>query len=101
MVDCLVIRAPGALANRDEAMSLLQEWMEAESLDYYRITTKGLNDTTGKSKLIFYDVSVQRGKYWNSEQNSKAFDFGAIPSPTREWNASIVQLQALADQIDA
>ena len=101
MVDCLVIRAPGALANQDEAMSLLQEWMEAESLDYYRITTKGLNDTTSKSKLIFYDVSVQRGKYWNSEQNGNAFDFGAVLLPTREWDASIVQLQALADQIGA
>jgi len=101
IVDCLVIRAPGALANRDEAMSLLQEWMEAESLDYYRITTMGLNDTTIKSKLIFYDISAQRGKYWISEQNGKAFDFGAVLLPTREWDASIVQLQALAAQIDA
>ena len=101
MVDCLVIRAPGALANRDEAMSLLQEWMEAESLDYYRITTKGLNDTTSKSKLIFYDVSAQRGKYWNSEQNGKAFDFEAVLLPIRKWDASIVQLQALEDQIGA
>ena len=63
--------------------------------------TKGLNDTTSKSKLIFYDVSVQRGKYWNSEQNGKAFDFGAVLLPTREWDASIVQLQALVDQIGA
>jgi len=98
-VDCLVIRAPGALVDQDEAMSLLKEWMEAESLDYYRITTKGLNDTTGKSKLIFYDVVTQRGKYWNSEQKGRAFDFEAVLLPTREWDARIVQLQAFADQI--
>jgi hypothetical protein len=43
----------------------------------------------------------QRGKYWNKDQGGKGLDFETIDLPTREWDGSIVQLQALAAQIEA
>jgi hypothetical protein len=100
MVDCLVIRAPGALADRDEAMSLLQEWMESETLDYYRITTTGRYGDGSKTRLIFYDVPERRGKYWNKVQGGRGFDFEIVPLPIRAWDESLHQLEVLADQID-
>lgn len=100
LVDCLVVQAPGALADRDEAISLLQEWMESETLDYYRITTTGRNDDGSKTRLIFYDVTERRGKYWNKVQGGKGFDFEIVPLPKRAWDESLHQLEVLAKQID-
>jgi hypothetical protein len=100
MVDCLVVQAPNALADRDEAMTLLQEWMESEALDYYRITTTGRNGDGSKTRLIFYDVPEQRGKYWNKVQGGKGFDFEIVPLTIKEWDAILHQLVVLADQID-
>jgi hypothetical protein len=99
MVDCLVVQAPGALADRDEAMSLLQEWMESETLDYYRITTTGSNGDGSKTRLIFYDVPERSGKYWNKAQGGRGFDFEIVPLYERAWDASLHQLEVLADQI--
>lgn len=52
-VDCLVVYAAGAPTDRDGAIALLQEWMEAERLDYYRITITGHNDPADKTHLIY------------------------------------------------
>ncbi len=100
IADCLIIRSPNALADYNEAMAVLQEWTEAESLDYYRIMTAGHNDDMSKNRLIFYDVSRQKGKYWNKEQGGNGIDFEAVPLQKKEWDENLRQLRELADVVD-
>lgn len=98
-VDSLVIRAPNALADEAAAIALLQEWMEAEQLDYYRITTTGDNVHTGTTHLIYYDVAEQKGKYWVKEKGGRGQDLRAITSPKREWDTGLDHLHSLAAQL--
>ena len=100
MVDCLIIRSPNALTDYNEAMAILQVWIEAETLDYYRITTAGLKDDASKTRLIFYDVLKQKGKYWNKAQGGKGRDFETVSLPRREWDDSLRQLRESADVVD-
>ncbi|HEY4034990.1 MAG TPA: hypothetical protein VGL94_13605 [Ktedonobacteraceae bacterium] len=97
-VDCLVVHAPEALSDQETAIALLQEWMEAEEIDYYRITTTSHNDPKGKTRLIFYDVLEQKGRYWVQDQGGKGHELGALMPPTREWDLTLAQLQILAAQ---
>lgn len=100
-VDCLVVHALEALTNQEAAVVLLQEWMEAEEIDYYRITTTGRNDPKGKTRLIYYDVLEQKGRYWVQEQGGKGHELGAMTLLTREWDPVLAQLRTLAIQFDA
>lgn len=100
LVDCLVIDAPEALNDHESAVALLQEWMEAEKIDYYRIKTTGRHDPKGKTRLIFYDELEQKGKYWVEEQGGKGYELRAITTPAREWDLTLAQLQTLAAQLD-
>lgn len=100
MVNCFIIRSPNALTDYNEAMAMLQEWMEAETLDYYRMMTAGHNDDMSKNRLIFYDVSRQKGTYWNRVSGSKKVDFETVPLPKREWDESLRQLRAFVDVVD-
>jgi hypothetical protein len=95
-VDCLVIRAPNALADQTSAIELLQEWMVAEQLDYYRITTTGDNVHIGTTRLIYYDVAEQKGKYWVKEKGGRGHNLRAITLPKREWDTALDRLHALA-----
>ncbi len=97
-VDCLVIRAPNALVDQASAVALLQAWMEAEPLDYFRIITTGGNGHTDAARLIYYDVAEQYGKYWVKEQGGKGQDLRAITLPKREWDTALDQLHTLAAQ---
>jgi len=92
-----MIDAPDALNDQEAAIALLQEWMEAERIDYYRIQTTGRNDPTGKTRLIFYDALEQKGKY--RDQDNKVYELGAMTLPDREWNLPLTQLQMLATQL--
>jgi hypothetical protein len=96
-VDCLVIRAPDALPDQESAVALLQEWMEAEEMDYYRITITDAND---KTHLIFYDVLEQKGKYWVQDLGGRGQALGVLTRPTRAWDSVLAQLQTLATQLD-
>jgi hypothetical protein len=98
-VDCLVMHAPEALSDQEAAVALLQQWMEAEELDYYRITTTGSNDPKGKTRLIYYDVLEQKGRYWVQERGGRGQELGAMTLPTREWDPALAQLQELAAQL--
>ncbi len=100
-VDCLVVLAPEALSDQEAAVALLQEWMEAEEIDYYRIIPTGRNDPKGKTRLIFYDVLEQKGRYWVQDQGGKGHELGAMTLPTREWDLTLSQLRTLATQLDA
>jgi hypothetical protein len=98
-VDCLVIRAPNAFVDQESAVALLQAWMEAEQLDYYRITTTGDTGHIGTTCLIYYDVVEQKGKYWVKEQGGKGQDLRAITLPKREWDTALDHLHTLAAQL--
>ena len=94
-----MIRAPNALVDEAAAIALLQEWMEAEQLDYYRITTTGDNVHTGTTHLIYYDMAEQKGKYWVKEKGGRGQDLRAITSPKREWDTGLDHLHSLAAQL--
>lgn len=100
-VDCLVVHAPEPLTNQEAAVALLQEWMEAEELDYYRITTTGRNDPKGKTRLIYYDVLEQKGRYWVQEQGGKGHELGTVILPLKEWDPALVLLRSLAAELEA
>ena len=100
-VDSLVIRAPNALADQAAAIALLQEWMDAEQLDYYRILTIGDNSHIGTTSLIYYDVTEQRGKYWVKELGGKGQDLRAITLPMREWDTTVENLHTPAAQLNS
>lgn len=95
-VDCLMIQVPYALVDQASAVVLLQAWMEAEQLDYYRIITTDENDHTRITYVIFYDEVEQKGKYWNREQGGKAQDLRAITPPKREWDMVLDHLRSPA-----
>jgi hypothetical protein len=95
-VDCLVIQAPYALVDQASAVALLQAWMEAEQLDYYRIITIWDSGHTGTTCLIYYDVVEQKGKYWNKGQGGKAQEMRAITPPKREWDTVLEHLHTPA-----
>lgn len=95
-VDCLVIQSPTALAGKETAVALLQEWMLAETLDYYRIAVAKRDDPTAVTHIIYYDVVTQRGKYWDKEQGIKGQKtLEAVPLPAREWDTTLAQLRTM------
>lgn len=94
-----MIRDPNALADQASAVELLQEWMEAEQLDYYRIIATGGGSSIVTTRLIYYDVAEQKGKYWVKEQGGKGQDLRAITLPKREWDVALDQLHTLAAQL--
>jgi hypothetical protein len=95
-VDCLVIKSPNALIDQESAVALLKGWIEAEQLDYYRIITTDDNGKKDTTRLIYYDMVEQKGKYWNKEQGGKAQEIRAITSPQREWDMALEHLRTPA-----
>ena len=98
-VDCLLVRVPEALAEKDDAVALLQEWMLAERLDYYRIAASRREAPSTTTHVIFYEVAEQRGKYWVRDRGGPAQDLAALPLPARAWDPPLAQLQTLAAQL--
>ena len=74
--------------------------MKAEQLDYYRIATTGENVHTGTTRLIYYDVAEQKGKYWVKEQGGRGQNLRAITTPKREWDTSLDHLHTQAAQLN-
>jgi len=99
-VNCLEIHAPGIDIDLETATALLQEWIEAEQLDYYRITMCDDNDPTGRTCLIYYDIEDQKGKYRSKELGGRGQDLRAITLPKRAWDAALDQLHTLATQLN-
>lgn len=97
-VNCLEIHAPGIDMDLETVTALLQEWMEAEELDYYRITICDDNDPTGRACLIYYDKEDKKGKYRVKELGGRGQDLRAITLAKREWDTTLDHLHALASQ---
>lgn len=84
----------------ETATALLQEWMEAEELDYYRITMRDDNDPTGRTCLIYYDREDQKGKYRAKELGGRGQDLRAITLLELEWDTALDHLHTLAAQLN-
>jgi hypothetical protein len=97
-VNCLEIHAPGIDLDLETATALLQEWMGAEELDYYRISMCDDNDPMGRICLIYYDVEDKKGKYRAKELGGRGQDLRAIFPAKREWDTALDRLHALASQ---
>ncbi len=101
-VDCLVIDSSEALSSKEAALSLLQEWMLAERLDYYRIATKEPNTDYEYTYLIFYDMKEQRGKYMTTRgegATQRVQDIPRIELPAEPWSAGLTHLRELVQQV--
>jgi hypothetical protein len=99
-VDCLVIDNSSPLSTKEAALSLLQAWMQAEQLDYYRIASKEPNAVHEYRYLIFYDMKEQRGKYSVRGEDNRLYvqDIPEIHPPVRPWEAGLRHLWELAQQ---
>ncbi len=97
-VNCLEIHAPGIDLDLETATALLQEWMGAEELDYYRISMRDDNDPTSRACLIYYDIEDKKGKYRAKELGGRGQDLKAITPAKREWDTTLDHLHALAYQ---
>ena len=64
-VDCFNIDGPGFLATRDDAETLLAEWLRVEFLPLYRIE----NPTIGSG--AFYDREHEAGLFWITKEGKK------------------------------
>ena len=100
-VDCLVIESSAALSSKEKALSLLQVWMQAQQLDYYRIISKEPNDVQEYRYLIFYDMKEQRGKYAvrGEDDRPHAQDIPQIYLPVRLWEAGLRHLGEIVQQV--
>lgn len=100
-VDCLVIDNSSALSTKEAALSLLQAWMQAERLDYYRIASKEPNAVHEYTYLIFYDMKEQRGKYSvrGKDNRLNVQHIPEIHPPVRPWEAGLRHLWELAQQL--
>lgn len=93
-VECLVVRVDGALADKHETIAMLKEWMRFESLDYYRIYTP----FTGR--LLYYDMSQQKGVYWAKDRGENPLDLGAIVPRPSDWDDILSQMQIVAARVE-
>jgi hypothetical protein len=95
VVKCLVIDAKDALSDRDTAIALLRDWMRFVDQDYYRI------HAPASRYRLYYDVREQKGVYWTMDQGDVLLDFGPITPSSTDWDTTLLQIQALAAQVDA
>jgi hypothetical protein len=100
-VDCLVIDSSAALSTKEAALTLVQAWMQAERLDYYRIASKEPNAVHEYTYLIFYDRKEQRGKYSVRGEDNRLHvqDIPQIHLPVRPWEAGLQHLWEIAQQL--
>ena len=98
-VVCLVVNAETALASPDVAVSILQEWVRFEELDYYRIASP---DCNGTRRVFFYEVAESIGVYWARDRGEDPVDLKVpISKRTARWDPILSQLHTIAQKVDA
>jgi hypothetical protein len=82
-VEYLMINAPNALANFEDALRILKLWMECENRTYYRITSAPC--------LAFYDTISKSGLYYNRETREE-HEIGILESAQPAWQSIVDDL---------
>ncbi|MCL4872062.1 MAG: hypothetical protein KJ063_24135 [Anaerolineae bacterium] len=95
-VRCLSIRSDEALQNKTSAISLLQDWMLFEPLDYYRLACP---DAQKPQRLSFYEVTNKIGTYFD-KANIEPESLDHVPMAEREWHGSLTLVQQFAKSLD-
>lgn len=90
--DCLMIDVPNALANAASAFEILERWMQAEKLDYYRI------QHSSSDRLVFYNAHKKKGCYSAGRVSQ---DFRDFKIELRPWESTLNVIAATAQQLDA
>jgi hypothetical protein len=92
MVDCLVIDAPNGLQTAEEAIAILQSWMQFKELPYYRLTSL---DSDRSQRVAWYETALQSGLYWD-RQTDQAIDLHTIFPKPELWEERLTELRHYA-----
>jgi len=92
-VDILVF-VEGPLVDKVLACTLLQEWMQAEAKEYYRVHFAG-------GETLFYDVSTGQGLFWSRSRPGEETELREIVCARGNWEPSLTRLRQQASQADA
>lgn len=92
-VDCLTVNNLSALSSLEMGLSLLQEWIRSESLDYYRVICPA------NGRILFYDKATRTGTYWARDLEQEPLDFGPVELPSSLWDPVLSEMRCLADEI--
>jgi hypothetical protein len=93
-VDCLVIRAPDALADSTVATEIAQRWMAFEDLPSYRVKAEP------SGRILFYDSQKQLGLFLPGV-GARSVDLGTFSRLPSKWDEQLSTLHRLAAKVDA
>lgn len=93
---CLILLAPTALKNATEAQTLLQDWIQSEKRNYYRVVSPNLQQA---ERLAFYDARAGEGLFYDRTTGEEIV-FRNLVAQSPAWKEELDKLLQMADRVD-
>jgi len=95
-VRCLFVRGDNSTMQAETAIAILRDWMQFESLDYYRISFTNPGEPL---KLLYYEVSQAYGIYWD-ERSGEEREIVSLEKVTAPWESVLDTMRSHAAKLE-